>query len=129
VKKKRVDISDIEMHLINIIRESDHLEMRHYPMLYEACIRKTKKKSIWKKMFRFLFVLLPVFFSSCCLLSPCPVYETSYIVSPGDTLEEISIKFYGSELQMRLIMEANFLKQRGRLEAGRKLIIPYKGSR
>lgn len=58
----------------------------------------------------------------------CPINmnysDTIHIVRPGDTLEDISIKCYGSELQTRIIMEANYLKEKGRIKAGQRLKIP-----
>ena len=66
-------------------------------------------------------IILMILMTSCCSVA---LSDTVHIVAPGDTLEEISVHYYGSELQMRLIMEANYLKEKGRLEAGKKLIIP-----
>jgi nucleoid-associated protein YgaU len=75
----------------------------------------------------YIIILLAV--SSCCPLS-MRFSDTYHTVRPGETLEEISVQYYGSRLQMRLIMEANYLKEKGkRLKAGQRLKIPREGER
>ena len=71
-----------------------------------------------------LVMLVILFVTGCCHLG-VGCSDTTHIVQPGDTLEHIAIRYYGSELHMRLILEANFLKEEGiRLKKGQRIKIP-----
>ena len=72
-----------------------------------------------------IFILL--IHAGCCRIFPMRGCSDTTIhrVRPGETLEEISVQYYGSELNARLILEANYLKEKGRkLKAEQKMVIP-----
>ena len=73
---------------------------------------------------RFMIVMSTLFMAGCCpLMLRCS--DTVHIVRPGDTLEDISVQYYGSETHKRLILEANYLKEKGRrLKSGQRIKIP-----
>jgi nucleoid-associated protein YgaU len=56
--------------------------------------------------------------------------DTRHIVKTGDTLEKISMKYYGDEFCVRLIIEANSFEHKDALTVGQRIIIPArKGER
>jgi len=72
---------------------------------------------------KYLLVLC-LLLSGCCGIINTQYTDPIHIVQPHETLEEISVQHYGSELQMNIIMEANHLKAKQKLTAGQKIRIP-----